>query len=118
MHKSLFISILMAILLTSFVVAIPGAPHQFWGTATNNGNAVPNNLLITAEIDGVWIHARGAFVQAEWEKYREFYKWQLENDIYPVSAVGGIRGSNEFSGLFLKEDAEKVMKKLKELGIE
>jgi len=50
---------LLIIFLTSFftlsniVLAIPGIPHAFYGTATINGQSAPDGTLIEARINGV-----------------------------------------------------------------
>ena len=41
------------VLLCSFALAIPGIPHQFYGTVTVNGANAPDGTLVVAKIDGV-----------------------------------------------------------------
>ena len=36
----------------SFISAVPGIPHQFYGSVTVNGKSAPDNNIITATIDG------------------------------------------------------------------
>jgi hypothetical protein len=44
--------LLVSIFLVGIVFAIPGVPHQFYGEVKINGNPAPNNVLITAKVNG------------------------------------------------------------------
>ena len=41
------------VLLLKVVLAIPGIPHQFYGSVTYNGQAAPDGLSVVAKINGV-----------------------------------------------------------------
>tara|TARA_Y100000310_G_scaffold211615_1_gene212357 strand:+ start:586 stop:807 length:222 start_codon:yes stop_codon:yes gene_type:complete len=69
------------------------------------------------KIEGVYIHVKGRNCKTVWNRFRAFSEWMLNENIFPISSVGGIRGANEFSGMFTKEEIVKVETKLAELGI-
>ncbi|MCD6415044.1 MAG: hypothetical protein J7L23_05465 [Candidatus Diapherotrites archaeon] len=45
--------ILSMVLLCSLALAIPGIPHQFYGSVTVNGAPAPDGTVVTAKINGV-----------------------------------------------------------------
>jgi hypothetical protein len=46
------ITVVLTILFSSIVLAIPGVPHQFYGTVTLNGNSAPDGTAVVVEIEG------------------------------------------------------------------
>jgi len=51
--KILLTAITTFLLLSNLVLAIPGQPHQFYGTVTINGNPTPDGTSIVAKINGI-----------------------------------------------------------------
>ncbi len=41
------------ILISSLVLAVPGMPHQFYGSVTYNGQPAPDGTSIVAKINGI-----------------------------------------------------------------
>ena len=74
-------------------------------------------MVETQELNGVHLHIKLPSVRKSWDKLRAFSEWMLDENIFPVRLVGGVRAADEFSGMFLTEDWAKVEPKLKELGI-
>lgn len=64
-----------------------------------------------------YLNISGRNNKSTWDKFQDFYRWMLDNDIFPLRHMGGVRGANEFGGAFTDEDLPKVEAKLKELGI-
>jgi len=54
MNKKLILTTFIGmILLSNLVLAIPGIPHQFYGSVTYNGQSAPDGLSVVAKINGV-----------------------------------------------------------------
>jgi hypothetical protein len=51
--KLILITFIGIILLSNVVLAIPGIPHQFYGSVTYNGQSAPDGLSVVAKINGV-----------------------------------------------------------------
>jgi len=52
-NKKLILTTFIGILLLNVVLAIPGIPHQFYGSVTYNGQAAPDGLSVVSKINGV-----------------------------------------------------------------
>ena len=66
-------------LLSKLIFAVPGIPHQFFGSVTINGNPAPDGTIITAEIDGVEV-ARTTTSQGKYGYDPVFYIDDPNND--------------------------------------
>lgn len=52
------LAMVLLVVIISFTSAIPGVPHQFYGSVTgSNGMSAPDRLIITAEIEGQQVSA-------------------------------------------------------------
>lgn len=51
-RQVLLVSVL-AVFLAASVLAIPGMPHEFYGTVRINGNLAPEGTIITTQVNGV-----------------------------------------------------------------
>ena len=52
------LALILSVVIISFASAIPGVPHQFYGSVEgSNGVSAPDGLLITAKIDGTEVAA-------------------------------------------------------------
>ena len=49
----MLISFLLLLISLHSALAIPGVPHQFYGTVTLNGKSAPDGTMVIAKIDGV-----------------------------------------------------------------
>lgn len=56
MNLKLFITVISTFLLISNIaLALPGIPHQFYGTVIVNGGSAPDGTIVTAKINGVQV---------------------------------------------------------------
>jgi hypothetical protein len=53
MKKTFIIALSTFLLFSNIVLAIPGVPHQFYGTVTWNGASAPDGTSVVAKINGV-----------------------------------------------------------------
>ena len=57
--KHIFLFLFVFILASGIAIAIPGFPHQYYGSITYNGNPA-NNIAVDARLDGVVIKSTTA----------------------------------------------------------